>query len=75
VFFRSIRPGNNPETKPIEKALAMTAQRALSKPFVTVCVSLKVSFSIHAANLTIGYQDLTALRKWSQVETKGVAMV
>jgi hypothetical protein len=53
----------------------MTAQRALSKPFVTVCVSLKVSFSIHAANLTIGYQDLTALRKWSQVETKGVAMV
>ena len=34
----------------------MTTKRALSKPFVTVCVSLLISFSAHAANLTVGYQ-------------------
>lgn len=34
----------------------MSIRRALSKPFVTVCVSLAFSFSAHAANLTVGYQ-------------------
>ena len=34
----------------------MTTKRALSGPFVTVCVSLAFSFTAHAANLTVGYQ-------------------
>lgn len=34
----------------------MSIKRALSRPIVTVCVSLIFSFSAQAANLTVGYQ-------------------
>lgn len=34
----------------------MTIKRALSRPIVTVCVSLAFSFTAQAANLTVGYQ-------------------